>query len=388
MNFLRILIRVKGAASMTSKTKVLSVDDNQQNRRLIELSLNTHFEVVSSDGNDDFLELIERVRPDIILMDIMLEGKTGFNLCKQLKASEDNDNIIIIFVSALLTIEDKLKAYACGADDYICKPIDIVELNEKLKSVEKRIQEAESLATQCKQASNVAFTSMKNASELGLLIEFFTETLTLYTPEDLYKKLDEFFLQFDIKFSLEFRLDNDKIQFPVQTISPLELEVLIVGRSAQRIISFGNNILFNSQWCSILIKNLPIEDEAFVGRIRDHVATLLSIIDSRLMFIDSENKRTNEREKALESLSHTMTDSFSEIKEVFLNQESELLALLADLTRNMDKKALTMGLSEEQESDLLGLFEETKDQFNDVIGSSVVIDSKLSNIIRILSDIH
>lgn len=373
---------------MDKKTKVLSVDDNAQNRKVIELGLKDHFDVVSTDGNEPFIDLVIKEQPKIILLDIMLEGKSGFDLCKELKDTYDHDDIIIIFVSALTTVKDKLIAYANGGDDYICKPVDLVELNQKLKGVEKRIIEKEQLASQCSQASQVAFTSMKNASELGSLITFFTDSINISTLDELFQKISEFFTEFDLNFSLEFRVNNKTYIYPISIDSSLEREVLQLGSSAKRILTVGRNILFNSQWCSILIKCIPENDEALVGRIRDHIAILLSIIDSRLMFIDSEQKRTNERAMALESLSSSLSDNFSEIKKEIQTQEQDLLRLFSELIVKMSTKSISMGLSEDQESELVGLFEETKDQFYYAMNSAVSIDGKLRNINRLLENVH
>jgi len=373
---------------MELKTKILSIDDNPQNLTLIEKVLDDDFDVASSDGNSPIIELVSKEQPQIILLDIKLKGKSGYDLCKELRDSELADDIIVIFVSALSTIEDKLAAYACGGDDYINKPVDVVELSHKLKRLEKRIKESDSLKERISQASHVAFTSMKQASELGLLIEFFKETLTTLEPDLLFSKISELFSQFDTRFSLEFRLNGKHLQYPKSNVSPLEMEVLSLGRKAERIVTFGKNILFSSQWCSILVKQLPVDDEDYIGRIRDHFAILLNIVDSRLMFIESEYKTANAREKALENLNESLSTDFIEIKENVLAQEKELLALLSELTCNMDKKAISMGLSYEQETELIGLFEETKEQFQDAIGASVLIDNKLENVNRLLTQLH
>jgi len=373
---------------MKLKTKILSIDDNPQNLSLIEKVLNDDFDIVSSDGNSSITELVSKEQPQIILLDIKLEGKSGYDLCKELRNSDIGTDIIVIFVSALSTVEDKLTAYASGGDDYINKPIDIVELCHKLKRLEKRIREKDFLKERITQVSNVAFTSMKQASELGLLIEFFKETMTVTKPDSLFIKISEFFDNFDINFSLEFRTSERQLQYPKNNVSTLELEVLSLGRKAKKIVTFGKNILFSSQWCSILVKQIPMNDEDFLGRIRDYFAILLNIIDSRLMFMESENRRSNARERALDNLNESLTTDFFEIKQNVLSQEKELLALLSELTCNMDKKAISMGLSHEQETELIGLFEETKEQFQDAIGVSILIDNKLENVNRLLTQIH
>ncbi len=373
---------------MKLKTKILSIDDNQQNLTLIEKVLFNDFDIVSSDGNSSIVELISKEQPQIILLDIKLEGKSGYDLCQELRNSDIGAEIIVIFISALTTVDDKLTAYESGGDDYMSKPVDIVELGEKLKRVEKRIKEKNFLKERITQVSDVAFTSMKQASELGLLIEFFKASMGVSMQEPLFQKITEFFSHFDINFSVEFRVNENHFQYSQNVVSALEMEVLSVGRKAKKIITFGQNILFSSQWCSILVKKIPMDDEDFLGRMRDYFAILLDIIDSRLMFIESEHSRSNERERALDSLNESLAIDFSEIKANVLSQEKELLALLTELTSSMDKKAISMGLSHEQETELIGLFEETKEQFQDAIGVSVLIDNKLENVNRLLTKIH
>ena len=369
---------------MEIKTNILYIDDNNQNLPLIETVLNDDFNIVSSDGNSPIVELVMEVQPQIILLDIKLEGKSGYDLCKELRNSDISADIIVIFVSALSTVEDKLVAYASGGDDYISKPFDIVGLCHKFKRLEKRIKEKDFLKERITKTSHVAFSSMKQVSELGLLIEFFKDTLTIWTPDPLLLKISEFFNQFDVHFSLEFRLNEEVLQYPADKVSTLELEVLSLGKKAKRIVVFGKNILFSSQRCSILVKQLPMDDDDLLGRIRDHFAILLNIIDSRLMFMNTENRRSNMRRKALGSLNEALAADVIEIKQNVLTQEKKLLSLLSELTCNMDKKAYTMGLSSEQEVELMGLFEESKGQFHDVIGASVLIDNKVENINRLL----
>jgi len=373
---------------MEIRTKILSIDDNSQNLTLIEKVLGDEFDIVSSDGNSSIIELVSKEQPQIILLDIKLEDKSGYVLCKELRNSDIGTDIIVIFISALTTVDDKLTAYESGGDDYMSKPVDIVELGEKLKRVEKRIKEKNFLKERITQVSDVAFTSMKQASELGLLIEFFKGTMSVSMQDPLFLKISEFFSQFNINFSLEFRTSENQFQYPKNNVSALEIEVLSLGRKTKKIVSFGKNILFSSQRCSILVKKLPMDDEDFLGRIRDYFAILLDIIDSRLMFMESESKRTNAREIALDSLSESLAIDFSDIKENVFSQEKQLLALLTELIYSMDKKAISMGLSHEQETELVGLFEETKEQFEDVIGVSVLIDNKLENINRLLTKIH
>ena len=145
--------------------KILSVDDNPQNRNIMEIALSKQHDITSSDGTEPILALMEQHQPQVVLMDILLSNDlTGYDLVEQITQSGEYDDCEIIFISALTSSEDKLTAYVYGGDDYIAKPVDFKELNEKLKRVELRITERNNLKEMYYVASTTAFTSMQQAS--------------------------------------------------------------------------------------------------------------------------------------------------------------------------------------------------------------------------------
>ncbi len=373
---------------MTAKLTILSIDDNAQNLSLIEKALSQIFNIVSSDGSESIVELVEQNSPSIILLDIMLKDKFGYDLCVELRSVPEYSDIIVIFVSALSSLEDKLKAYGSGGDDYICKPIDLVELTEKLKSVEKQVENTQQLKQQAKYASTTAFSSMKQANELGLLITFFTATCDVSSYEELYREIAEFFQQFDVCCSLEFRVQDEVIQFPLDLHSKLESEILNHSRNAQRIISFNNKMLINSPWCSLLIKKLPMDDEALVGRMRDHFAVLLTIIESRLAFIDSEKNRLLDRHENVLNLRNVVGNTFANIKQNVLKQESEIYKLISSLSSSFNLKMITLGLDEEQENELAYFIEDTKNEMSEIMNATNTIDNELSKINSLLKTLN
>lgn len=371
-----------------SKTTILSIDDNPQNLALIEQALCKSFNVVSSDGNEPILKLVEQVQPSIILLDIMLEGKTGYDLCKELYESDDYLNVVVIFISALSSLEDKLMAYSCGGFDYICKPVDVVELIEKLKMIDKKIQHNQQLTQQVQFATKTAFTSMKQASELGYLINFFTETCGIASCEELFKKTSEFFQLFNVSCSVEFRIFTGQEQYPKNILSRLEAEILNLSRGANRIISLNNKMLVNSPWCSLLIKELPVDDEELMGRMRDHFAVLLSIIESRLIYLDSEQKRQFDRQHHVIKLKDGITDTFQFIKEQILQQETEMHQLISSLSTKTNTKMFSLGLDEDQENEINGFIDEAKEDLSQIMMASCDIDRALNKVNHLLQNLN
>jgi CheY-like chemotaxis protein len=366
---------------------ILSVDDNPQNLKLIELVLEDHFEVLSSDGTESLTTLVEQFEPQVILLDIMLGDISGYDLCRELRDSGLFPDVVVIFISSLNSLEDKLIAYAAGGDDYICKPINIQELDKKLRSLEKRINQHHHLEEQMESASQAAFSSMQQSSELGQLINFFTETLEINNVHQLFQATSAFVKCFGSGCAAEFRMGRQLIQLPVGEVATLESEILELGRNAKRIITFGGNVLLNSKWCSLLIKKMPVHDEALCGRLRDHYAILLGIIDSRLMLLESQAQRATERNSAVLELSAALDTGFGSIREKLADQEKQAESVLRKLESSLNVSLMSLGLSEEQEEALFGIIDETRETFVDVIGTSILIDNEVRNIDQLLHKI-
>ena len=364
--------------------KILSIDDNPQNRLIIERALKDQFEVVSDDGNSDIRSLVAEHQPAIILLDIMLEGKSGYELCTELRDEIDNESIVVVFVSALHSSEDKLKAYAVGGDDYICKPVDLAELKQKMALLEKRVEASQQLQTQANMATQTAFISMQQAGELGEVINFFTDSVELPTVDKLFLRMKQFFAHFGLNICAEFRANHEIMEYPKEHVTRLESEILQMGRSAKRIVNFGSNILFNSRYCSILVKKLPIEDVDLAGRLRDNFAILLTAVDSRMKYFEMERQKKIEQDKAKAQVAALITADFEELKTVSNEQESKLTKYVEQISIDLETRLLSLGLEESQESEIRGFIDDIKEVIHDSANLSFVIDEKVNNVQQLL----
>ncbi len=115
--------------------KVLVVDDNPRNIRLLtDILEDEHYEVYSADQGLLVLEMTHRIKPDIILLDIMMPGLDGFEVCKLLKSNYEIQDIPVIMVTAKIDSIDVKKALDLGAFDYIKKPLDEIEVMARVQS--------------------------------------------------------------------------------------------------------------------------------------------------------------------------------------------------------------------------------------------------------------
>ncbi len=124
-----------------NKTKILLVDDDPNIRQLVSLYLTREgFEVEEAQRGDDALKAFKAAAPALILLDIMLPGMDGWQVCREVRKVS---NIPIIMLTAKDETFDKVLGLELGADDYIAKPFEPKELVARIKAVIRRYQSAD-----------------------------------------------------------------------------------------------------------------------------------------------------------------------------------------------------------------------------------------------------
>jgi len=115
--------------------KILSVDAEPINQSIIEELFSSNFEIFLVSSGEECLQQIKNIKPDVILMDVSMQGIDGYVTCRELKKIDQIRDIPVIFVSAHGTLEDKIKGHEAGGHDYITKPFNHSELEVKIKRV-------------------------------------------------------------------------------------------------------------------------------------------------------------------------------------------------------------------------------------------------------------
>lgn len=115
--------------------KILVVDDQKDNVFVLQERLTREgFEVLSAFDGPTCLTMASEESPDLILLDVMMPGMSGFEVCKKLTANEETKLIPVLLVTALTEAEDLKEGFQAGAFDYIKKPFNRVELIARIKS--------------------------------------------------------------------------------------------------------------------------------------------------------------------------------------------------------------------------------------------------------------
>lgn len=115
------------------KRRILIVDDSDINLRILEQLLKRDYELVRATGGEECLARVRDSSPDLVLLDIMMPGMDGYEVCRQIKASPIGEFTPVLLVSAKRSTGERLRGYEVGADDYIVKPFDHDELLAKVR---------------------------------------------------------------------------------------------------------------------------------------------------------------------------------------------------------------------------------------------------------------
>ena len=119
---------------MNDKQLILVVDDTPVNIAVLKGMLEDRYVVRGANSGDEALEIIQQSPPDLILLDIMMPGITGYEVCRILKSKTETVDIPVIFVSALSDVNDERLGFDAGAVDYVTKPVRAEIVKARVKT--------------------------------------------------------------------------------------------------------------------------------------------------------------------------------------------------------------------------------------------------------------
>lgn len=122
---------------------VLVVEDEPAQREVLAYNLQSEgFRVETAPDGDEALILVDEVQPDIIVLDWMLPGTSGIEVCRRLKTRAETNAIPIIMLSARSEEVDRVRGLETGADDYVVKPYSVIELMARVRNQLRRVRPA------------------------------------------------------------------------------------------------------------------------------------------------------------------------------------------------------------------------------------------------------
>lgn len=118
---------------------ILVIDDDELVSRTLQRALKIYgHQVMTANSGTEGLQLARRHRPDLFILDIMMPGADGFQVCRQIRGDPLLKELPVLFLTAKLKDEDKIEGFRAGADDYLTKPFNMEELELRVKAILRR----------------------------------------------------------------------------------------------------------------------------------------------------------------------------------------------------------------------------------------------------------
>jgi DNA-binding response OmpR family regulator len=374
---------------MPDKTRILVVEDDPKNQKIIKQIFSEDYELIPIFDGEEALRSYREYEPDFILLDIMLPGIDGYEVCKTIKADADYQDVPIVMLSAKTSLDDRLKGYEMGADDYMTKPFDHDELVVKIKNLISYKKSLRSLNQQASNASNIAMQAMTVSSELGQILQFMQSSFAIKDMEGLIKEVLSVTEKFDLKVCIQVQTGNSDASLTMcdtGVVTPLEESILTQAKIKGRIFDFRNRTIINYPNISLLIKNMPLDNPDRYGMIKDNICFLVEAAQARIINLVMEKEIDKQRSTILQILNQTT--KFMEVMNTnFHGLRAEQAKIVDHMMARIEDLIPRLGLQESQEETLLNITRETTEGSTNLFNEGLKLNDEFTETMKQLQQV-
>lgn len=354
-----------------SELTLLVVDDDTMHCELVSDMLEDHYRLLTATTSETATALFDEYKPDIVLLDINMPGTDGIALCKSLKSSDHEFSAV--FVSGHNSLEERLRAYDAGGDDFVAKPFELKELFAKINAVAQYQRHKKNLRDQEAFSRTMAFQSMAEAAQYGHVLQFFKNSMHAKTLDAVAQAFFEMMAQLNLITCLQFRglhvYSYDQLN---GSCSPIELNIFELLKDVGRLYDFDNRTILNDRHVSFLIKNMPLDDSVNYGRLRDVTAVIIEGLEAK--FLDLE------RESMLRTILDRVQSIINELGQQISHHESKMTTQSHNLLLEIRASFHDLDLTLEQEEYFSQLIEKSLQEMDLTQDDMTDLNSKLQEL--------
>ncbi len=367
---------------MCDKPIVLVVDDDTFMCQMTEEVLGDNYQVVSVDSGENCLMAARADQPRVILLDVAMPGMDGYETCRRLKEIDETAEIPVIFVSAHDRIEDRIKGYEAGAEDYVVKPSDPQELEAKITNLLKQKTERANLQQMASLASSTAMTAMTNLGEMGAVIESLRNFNACLTFPSLADAVLAGLGLFGLQGVVQLRgAEQTLVRNHQGPASPLEISIIQHMSSMERIMQFKSRLSITYPHCTLLIPNMPLDDPDRCGRLRDHLAMLVEAAEVRAVALLVEHE-SRQRGRAIECAISGISATLAEFDAAQRQSRAATNQAIIRMTDKMNNVLFSAALSELQDQEISDALKEGVAHIIVAQSGEIRLQERLTNIIH------
>lgn len=310
---------------------------------------------------------------------ILIDARTLTNddvtaICRQLRQVHDQVPLVVIVNHDELAL--RLKLYEVGCDD--CLQADaLAELRGRLDHLALNKIANDQLRLQLQQANEMAFLAMSGTSDLGVNIQFLLDCHHCNNLDELGMRLFQALRNYSLNCSLQLRSRFDVKNMEANGMAKaMESSLLEACKDEGRYVDFGRRSIMNYGRVSILVKNMPVDDDHKYGAIKDNVFSLLQGADARIDALDNQRSLQLEghliREMALQ-----MRRLVDEVDESQLKVMRDIADVVENFSEQVESSMHVLGMDEQQERRLEAISEYAVEETNRIFHEGLTMDQGL-----------
>ncbi|MCG8670649.1 MAG: response regulator [Pseudomonadales bacterium] len=344
------------------KIPICYVDDNESHLTLFEHAFSNDYDVTTYDHTIGVIDDLAANNPKLIVLDVNMPSIDGYQFCEAIRKHDTLSEVPVVFLSCMRDVADRLKGYEAGGDCYVTKPYDLQELKLVIKANLARQEKYEQANQNSQRASAIAFDSMRNNSELGELIQFARGVSKVRDEGTFIRNLFSTLNAFDLEATVLIRLVSGEVVARTDSMpfNLMEKELLELAQNADRITAYGKKYLFSGKNTVLLIKNMPVDDEAMLGRLKDHLAILIESAEACVEIINGEKQRQMLLENKTKVAAATVNSEFTTIIGITDQLFKDLAADFEGLCEKLEQSFIYLDLTEEQEQQIMNYTDQAR----------------------------
>jgi len=332
-----------------SKPNVLIIDDDSGYLELLSEGLEDNFNVRCADNLSKAEDLLQKnIDFDIALVDENIGTEKGSSWIKFKKSQGISVKSFVLY-SGLATEEAILKGLACGADDFLAKPISLLALNTKLEKLIKYQEKILDFEQEIKSKDNVINVSMAQASKYGSCMQLTSKLNSCNNFEEIRDDVFNYLYSMNLEGCIAFYpIADTPLLFSSKNgfCSPVETKVMKLLKIKPRLFRFGSRTIFNHSLVSVLILNLTeksIDTDIYI----DALASVIECVGARIEFITYKNSLIKVQEQIQNAVETTQ-----KMVEISKHHQQEVMN---EIVQKIGLSFHVLDLNEEQEEYLMKL---------------------------------
>lgn len=365
-------------------TNVAIISEDEEDIELLTCMLSEQFKLTSSRNASEIDALLNNSSTDLCIISEQWTSSTVLSVLEKLKSiPRDKERPYIILLGGN-NLELKIKAYELGVNEFLTKPFDIFDFNNRLSNLVELRGNVRLAQSESETASQTAMIAMETSSELGVIMRYTDRINGISDLNELGSTLINTCKAIGIKCSYQLRALGETLTQG----NPLgSFDEQLINEFYQRgaMIDFGARSIFNKPLVSILAKNMPQNNSLKYGRLKENLQLIINATENKLRIINSERLIKKQQHTSTLAIIQNSYQALENVSIEFTKLSEGIDSTMSWLKMELEQKLISLGLSEEQETALMDMVDDTIDRLAISYNTGVEIDNYVNRIKKSLS---